>query len=218
MKTYFKPAIIVVLLMVGITAGYFLITPASPEMVKEVVEKKENSSCCGDENTEHSSQSETSIYQTSAVWKDQDNNDFTLKELNGKKVIMALFFSSCSYACPIILNDMQKIESDLSKEELDESNFLLVSIDPERDTPQKLKEFSKSKNLNTKRWKLVTGTNDDILELAALLGFKYRKEENGDYSHTNMIAILDKKGEIVHTHLGLNKDMTEAKSVVKNTL
>jgi hypothetical protein len=70
-------------------------------------EAKGKSSCCGDEITEHSSVSETSIYQTSAVWRDQENDEFMLKEMEGKRVVMALFFSNCSYACPIILNDMQ---------------------------------------------------------------------------------------------------------------
>ncbi|MDP2301295.1 MAG: SCO family protein [Ignavibacteria bacterium] len=216
MKTYLKTILTVVILFVALTTGYFLITSSSNEKVLDKDEAKGKSSCCGDEITAHSSVSETSIYQTSAVWRDQENDEFMLKEIEGKRVVMALFFSNCSYACPIILNDMQKIEEKLSDREIGSSKFILVSIDPDRDTPQRLKEFALSKKINMDRWKLVTGTNDDVLELAALLGFKYRKEDNGDFSHTNMIVILDSKGDIIHTHLGLNKDMSLATSVFKN--
>lgn len=59
------------------------------------------------------------------------------------------------------------------------------------------------------RWSLLTGKNDDILEIAALLGFKFRKDANGDFSHTNMITLLNEKGEIAFQLVGLNQGLKE---------
>ncbi|RPI70535.1 MAG: SCO family protein, partial [Ignavibacteriales bacterium] len=119
------------------------------------------------------------------------------------------FFASCTYACPILVNDMKRIETALiNEDEISSYKFLLVSIDPERDTPEMLSEFAKRHKLDLKRWKLLTGTADDIMELAAVTGFKYKKEDNGEFSHSNMINFLNDGGEIIHQQIGLNQDIT----------
>jgi protein SCO1/2 len=169
---------------------------------------KTKKSCCS-EDFEAAEFSDKSIYQLTGNWTDQNNKPVHLGKYQGKKVVLAMFFASCTYACPIILNDMQKIEKSLSNEKLAETQFVFLSIDPERDTPEKLLQYAKRKNLDLNRWSLLTGKNDDILEIAALLGFKFRKEANGDFSHTNMITLLNEKGEIAFQLIGLNQDVKE---------
>lgn len=165
-------------------------------------------SCCG-EDFDGAEYSDKSIYQLQGTWIDQNNRTIQLGKFQGKKVVLAMFFASCTYACPIILNDMQKIEKSLSNEKLANTQFVLLSIDPERDSPEKLLHYAKGKNLDLRRWSLLTGKNDGILELAALLGFKFRKDANGDFSHTNMITLLNEKGEIAFQLIGLNQDIKE---------
>ncbi|MDO8549663.1 MAG: SCO family protein [Ignavibacteria bacterium] len=177
------------------------------ETVKE--EHKEKHSCC--DKVESEEFSEESLYQLESEWKDQNDKTFFLKEFEGKKVVFTMFFASCTYACPILVNDMKKIEAALLKEdEVSSYRFLLVSIDPERDTPEKLKKFATRYNLDLKRWKLLSGNSDDIMELAAVIGFKYKKDKNGDFSHSNLITFLSEKGEIIHQQIGLNQDISSA--------
>ncbi len=76
----------------------------------------------------------------------------------------------------------------------------------ERDTPGVLLKYAKDKNLDQQRWTLLTGGKNDIMELAMLLGFKFSKEANGGYTHTNLITFLNKKGEIVYQNVGLSVD------------
>jgi protein SCO1/2 len=174
--------------------------------------KSEKHSCCDDVESEE--YSEASLYQLESEWKDQYGKSFTLKKLEGKKTVLTMFFASCTYACPILVNDMKRIETELMKEEkISSYNFLLISIDPERDTPGKLKEFAEKNNLDLNRWKLLTvpaSRDDDIMELAAVIGFKYKKDKNGDYSHSNLITFLNEEGEIIHQQVGLNQDITSA--------
>lgn len=177
------------------------------ELVKE--SKREKHSCCDEMESEKIS--ESSLYQLESEWKNQDGKTFPLKDFEGKKVVFTMFFASCTYACPILVNDMKKIESEIIKEdEISSYHFLLVSIDPERDTPDKLREFASRYNLNPERWTLLTGNSDDIMELAAVTGFKYKKDTNGDYSHSNLITFLNEKGEVIHQQVGLNQDITSA--------
>jgi len=176
--------------------------------VAEVHTDSTKKSCCSEDMGE-GDYSDKSIYQLTGSWTTQNNKIIQLGKFQGKKVVLAMFFASCTYACPIILNDMQKIEKSLSIEKLVNTQFVFASIDPERDSPEKLFQYAKRKNLDLSRWTLLTGKNDDILELAALLGFKFRKDANGDFSHTNMITLLNEKGEITFQLIGLNQDTKE---------
>jgi len=174
-----------------------------------VSDKNEKHSCCDEVESEEFS--ESSLYQLESEWTDQDGKSFSLKDLEGKKIVLTMFFASCTYACPILVNDMKKIETVLNKEDKFSSyELVLISIDPERDTSEKLKDFANKQNLDLKRWKLLSGKSGDIMELAAVTGFKYKKDKNGDYSHSNLITFLNEEGEIIHQQVGLNQDITAA--------
>lgn len=162
-------------------------------------------SCCSAEE-DAGEFTDNSIYQLESVWTKQTGEKFSLGELKGSEVVLTMFFASCTYACPILVNDMKKIENEIPEKELSLYKFVLVSIDPDRDTPEKLRKFAEEKNLDTKRWILLTGSKDDIIELAALTGFKYKKDSGGGFSHSNLITFLDKEGEIQHQQFGLNQD------------
>jgi len=55
-----------------------------------------------------------------------------------------------------------------------------------------------------------------VLELAALLGVKYKASANGQFAHSNVITVLNAKGEIVHQQIGLNEDVSETAQTVIN--
>jgi protein SCO1/2 len=174
------------------------------------LDENQKHSCCDDE-TGSEEFSEESLYQLESGWNDQNGESFSLKEFEGKKVVLTMFFATCTYACPILVNDMKKIETVLEqKDDISSYRFILISIDPEKDTPAKLKEVAGKNNLNLKRWKLLTGSPDDIMELAAVIGFKFKKDKNGGFSHSNLITFLNKRGEIIHQQVGLNQDFTNS--------
>ena len=186
---------------------YFLISEKSPAKIKTLQVKQisnEKKSCCAEENG--GEVSESSVYQLESEWKAETGKKIMLSELKGKKQIMAMVFTSCTYACPLILNDMKKIESKIKRNDV---NFLLISIDPKRDTPEALTEYARNNKLDMKRWRLLTGDENSISELAAVLGFKYKKEPDGSFSHSNIINILNENGEVAYQHFGLNQDIQD---------
>jgi protein SCO1/2 len=175
------------------------------ELVKET--KTEKHSCCSeDESGEYS---ESSVYQLESEWTTQSGSKFSIGSLKGKPVVLTLFYASCTYACPILINDMKKIEASIDSGELENYRFILISIDPEKDKPKILAEVVKRHNLDTKRWTLLTGPKDNIMELAALIGFKFKKDEKEGYSHSNLITFLNEEGEIVYQQIGLNQDISQ---------
>ncbi|MEW6196576.1 MAG: SCO family protein [Bacteroidota bacterium] len=201
---------IIVVLLIALSAAITYIIKSEHDKSEAVfaAHKNEIHSCCGEEK-EKSEASENSIYQLDSKWKTETGKEISLSELSGKPQIMAMIFTSCTYACPIIVNDIKKIEAGIPKEKLGKVNFLLVSIDPERDTPETLMQFAKKQKLNPNRWKLLTADENSVSELAAVMGFKYKKEKDGSFSHSNIISVLDKNGEIAFQHFELNEDITD---------
>lgn len=159
-----------------------------------------------------------SIYNVESPWQDRYGNTVTLDSLRGKVQVVAMVYTSCEYACPRILADMKRIRDGLSQQALQVTNFTIVSIDPERDTPAKLKQFAMENDLNDEQWTLLHGSNGDILELAALLGFKYKRINKSDFTHSNLITVLNKEGEIIYQRKKLTDEPTKVISTIQGIL
>jgi protein SCO1/2 len=164
-----------------------------------------------------SAPSDYSIYHAASTWTDQEGRRLPLGDLAGKPRVVAMVYTSCAYACPRIMLDMKRIEGELG-DRADDVGFVLVSIDPERDTPERLAEFAAGSRLDPDRWTLLTAGEGDLLELAALLGVQYRQTAPGEWVHSNLITILDPDGVVVHRQLGLGTDPSETVSVLRTLI
>ncbi len=155
-----------------------------------------------------------SIYQLGATWTTDGGQPFTLAELRGRPVVMAMFYTSCGYACPRIVADMTRIRATLPVDVRNRAMFVLVSFDDERDTVPVLHAYREAHDLPAPNWVLLRGAPDDIRELAAVLGLKYTKNTLGMFEHSNLITILNADGEIVHQRSGLEGGLAEAAQAV----
>lgn len=119
------------------------------------------------------------------------------------------------HTCPTIVATMQNIEKQLPEEVLANTEFVLVSLTPNSDTPKVLKEFAEKRRLDPKRWTLLTGDKQDVRSLAMALNVRYKKSEDNEVAHSNVFTLLDEKGRIVFQEVGdINKvDETVAKIV-----
>lgn len=136
-----------------------------------------------------------SIYHLPSQWTTQDGKRVNFKDFGGKPVIMTLIYTSCPTACPLTVADLNKLDDKLSPQVRERVQYILVSLDSERDHPGKLKKFTEKYKLD-KRWTMLVGTADDVREIAATLGFQYKKLANGEYSHGTTVYLLNKTGQI----------------------
>lgn len=155
-----------------------------------------------------------SIYQLDSKWLDQNNKKIKLKDFSGKPVILTMLYTGCTKSCPIIIGHLKSFYDSLSNEEKNKVNFVVLSFDSKRDTPKNLKKFA-DKNKLGKNFYLLNGSDDSILEIASLLGIKYSKTDDGEFSHTNKIILLNKKGEVFHQNEGLKENIEESKKILK---
>lgn len=155
-----------------------------------------------------------SLYQIGSTWTTQDADVISFGDLRGRFVVMAMTYTSCEFSCPLIVADMKKLINGVPANEKHHVHLVLLSIDPERDTPEVMKAFAAKTGLAPDQWKLLRGDADDVMEMAALLGVRYKKMPDGEYSHANIITLLNPEGEIVHQQNGLGPELTSESSSV----
>lgn len=155
---------------------------------------------------------EGSLYDLDSKWEDQNGESATLaKHFDGKFQIISMGYSTCEYACPALIADMRRILKGIAPEALGTKvGFSFISIDPETDTVARLKEFEKESLFDPKVWKLLRTDADSVLELAVVLGMKYRRTTIDDFAHSSIITIVSPTGAILHQQIGINVDPTES--------
>jgi protein SCO1/2 len=127
----------------------------------------------------------------------QNNIKISNKNYAGKVYVLEFFFSTCPSICPIMNKNMAEIDKMFYKDK----NFAIASItiNPENDTPEVLKEHAKKLGITSENWNFLTGDKDYIFNLANK-GFNLYVGENnkalGNFEHSGLFALIDKEGNI----------------------
>ncbi|MFM7751148.1 MAG: SCO family protein [Opitutaceae bacterium] len=157
--------------------------------------------------------SSRSLYQLDAKWTDDAGGTVSLASLRGQPVIVAMFFASCEYACPVLVSDIQRLRTQLPPADAARTRVVLVTFDTERDTLAALRAFRERSGLDA-NWTLLRGEDTAVQELAMLLGVKFRREARGQFAHSNLFTLLNADGEIAHQTQGLMGDVSPAARVL----
>lgn len=161
--------------------------------------------------------SDASIFNLTTNWNTEEGKTIQLKELKGKTLVMVMIYTTCKAACPRLVADMRNIEKEIPKELLSNINFVLVSIDPETDTPEKLKAFAIENYMDDEQWTFLQGSVSGVREFANVLAVKYKQISPLDFSHSNIISVFNAEGELVHQQEGLGVDNKETISKIIET-
>lgn len=137
-----------------------------------------------------------SLYQLEAHLVDQAGRAQGLDLYRGSPVLITMFYGSCQATCPLIIDTLRSTERGLSPEQRAKLRVLMISFDPERDTPPALAEIAATRRIDTTRWTLATADADTVREIAALLDVQYRRLPDGEFSHSAVITVLSPRGEI----------------------
>lgn len=161
--------------------------------------------------------SEESIFNLTTKWNTEEGMTIQLKELKGKTLVMVMIYTTCKAACPRLVADMRNIEKQVSEKNLENVQYVLVSIDPETDTPKRLKTFAIENYMDDDKWTFLQGTVSSVREFANVLAVKYKEISPIDFSHSNIISVFNPEGELVHQQEGLGVDNKETVSKIIET-
>ena len=138
-----------------------------------------------------------SVYRLALPLTDAQGRKQDWNRLQGKPRIVAMFYTSCPYMCPLIVESGKAVERALPAADRDRVGVVLISLDPAHDTPAKLRETAGQRNIDLKRWVLATPATDDVRKVAGVLGVRYRLLEDGNFNHTSALVLLDAQGRIL---------------------
>lgn len=140
---------------------------------------------------------EPSLHDFETVFQDQDGKRTTLAELKGQPVLITMFYGTCTYACPLLVSRMRRLEAKLPPEVKKRMRMVLVTFDPARDTVPELKKLKQRYAPDDTRWSFLRVDDADaVRELAAILGTKYRFMPDGTINHSSVITLLDERGVV----------------------
>ena len=152
----------------------------------------------------------------------QDGVKVTEKDMANKVTVVEFFFTTCKGICPRMNKNLRTIYDQFKTE----NDFLILShtCDPAIDTVAQLKKYADSMAVDTKKWMFLTGNKDSLYHMARH-SYKIDDPKNDlnsiedDFLHTQFMAIVNKKGDIVKIYDGLKKDeIKEMKSEIENLL
>lgn len=136
-------------------------------------------------------------------FQNQYNETITLKDVKGKVFVCDYFFTTCQSICPIMSNQMERVQEAFKKEK----NVLILShtVDPEEDSVATMMSYAKSHKAIQGKWHFLTGSKPALYEQARVSYLLDAEEGNGgeeDFIHTDKFALIDWNGNIRGYYVG----------------
>ncbi|MES2812409.1 MAG: SCO family protein [Bacteroidota bacterium] len=127
----------------------------------------------------------------------QNGKTISNADYKGKVYVVEFFFSTCPTICPIMNQNMKKVQASFASN----TNFGIASItiNPENDTPEALKKHAETIDAKGMNWHFLTGDKTTIFEIANKgynLYVGENKKANGGFEHSGLFALIDKEGNI----------------------
>jgi protein SCO1/2 len=150
-----------------------------------------------------------SLYNLQVSLTDQRGTALTFASFRGRPLLVTMFYASCTTICPMLIEQLRQTDDALSADLRAQTRVLLVSLDPEHDTVERLAELAKLHDIKSDRWHFTRSSASLVPEIAALLGISYRHLPDGTISHSASISLLDREGVLVMQQDGLRGDPME---------
>ena len=128
---------------------------------------------------------------------DTNQNEFQSKDFEGKWNVLFFGFTFCPDICPITMSMLSSLEKEMSKEELDRIKIFMVTVDPERDSPEHLKRYLENFSEN---FTGLTGGLDQIYNFATRVNAPFNPVSSSPdpyytVDHTGSIVLINPRGQ-----------------------
>ena len=145
----------------------------------------------------------------------QNGNNISQEFYHNKIYVADFFFTTCPSICPIMTNNMLKVQEKIKND----PNVLIVSfsVDPKTDSVAQLKKYAKEKGVDDLKWNLLTGDKKQIYDLARKSFFVAEIDEDSDSNdiiHTENFVLVDPDKRIRGFYDGTNLD--EIKNLISD--
>jgi protein SCO1 len=138
----------------------------------------------------------------------QDGAPVSLADFRGKVVAVTFIYTLCTDTCPVLTPMMSFVQDRLGRDFGTKIAFVSITVDPERDTPQVLKEYARAFGADLGGWAFLTGASETIREVTRRYGV-FAAAAGGDIDHSFLTSIIDPGGILRVQYLGARFDPEE---------
>jgi protein SCO1/2 len=139
----------------------------------------------------------------------QDGTQIALADFRGKVVAVTFIYTFCTDTCPVLTPMMSFVQDRLGRDFGRKIIFVSITIDPERDTPEVLKEYAQAFGADLTGWSFLTGPAAAIQDVTRGYGVFASKNKNGGVEHSFLTSIVDSHGILRVQYLGVRFDPEE---------
>jgi protein SCO1/2 len=130
---------------------------------------------------------------------DHRGRPVSLAGFRGRPVVVTFAYASCHASCPLLIERLKAIEARTPRAEV---AFVVVSLDPERDTPPALGAAAAHWGLGP-RWHLLSGDPATVRAVLRAYRVQWAALPDGEIAHENVVVLLDRAGRVAFTYAGL---------------
>src|SRR5215470_8890975 len=139
----------------------------------------------------------------------QDDMPIGLKDFLGKVVAITFIYTSCPDTCPMLTAKMAQVQDELGPLFGPKIAFISITVDPERDTPEVLKQYAQMFSIKLAGWVFLTGSTAAIRDVTRRYGVFVAKAADGSVDHTALTSLIDRRGHLRVQYLGVRFDPEE---------
>jgi protein SCO1/2 len=145
----------------------------------------------------------------SARLTDQDGDSRQFADFQGKTVVLSFFFASCPSVCPRETRALAEVQNRLSPALKRRVQFVSFSVDPDNDSPEKLKSFAEANGANLDGWSFVRASASDTTALTRELEVfgDPKRAEAAPVGHGTSIYLFDGRGHLMQRYAGSSLDV-----------
>ena len=128
---------------------------------------------------------------------DQQGQSLSLHDLRGRVVLVTAIYAHCTSMCPALLVEARDAVESLPAADLADLTVAAISLDPARDTPERMAELAKAYGVSAPRWRLLTGPVPEVERtLDAYDISRSRDPATGEIQHPGMYFLIDRQGRV----------------------
>src|SRR5690625_499464 len=143
----------------------------------------------------------TSELPSDVIMQTAFEEDYDFGDRPKRARLIEFMYTHCPDVCPVTTLEMSKLKNDLEKEGVfgDKIEFITITIDPERDTPDVLREYAGRFEITSSEdgWIFLTGTEEATREVADALDFLYRDPGSGEIIHSTYTYFMDENDNLL---------------------
>ena len=140
------------------------------------------------------------------ILTDQNGERLEFRKLRGKPVVINFMYTSCPDVCPLLTASLKIVRDHMKPAEAKDVRFLSITTDPEVDTPEVLKAYSRRLQADAAGWSWLTGEARELAPVWQGFGVSVQRLARGLIEHTTLTVVADADGRMRFAYFGSAPD------------